>query len=202
MASPGRRPAVFLDRDNTLTVDVPYCASPKDVRLMDGVGEAVRRLNDLGFLAIVTTNQSGVGRGFFTLDQLGEVHRELRRQLGASGARLDAIYVCPHLPTDGCACRKPNTLLFERACLDFEVDRKQSFVVGDRAADIEAGLRIGCRTVWIRNYVGATEITRLGIEPTLSCSGLPEFIGWLDRVDRDGFAGESVPGPGQRNRAG
>ena len=188
MGRPKGRAAIFLDRDNTLTEDVPYCASPDDLHLIEGVGEAVHKLNELGFLTIVITNQSGIARGFFTLEQLGEVHAELRRQMGASGARIDAIYFCPHLPTDGCACRKPGTLLFERACADLGVDPKRSFVIGDRGADIEAGFWIGCRTVLIHNDVGSSELARLGIAPTVSCPGLPEFVRWLVVQGRDVLA--------------
>ena len=179
MRGPRGKAAVFLDRDNTLIEDVPNCARPADVRLLNGAADAVRTLNSLGFLTIVITNQSAIGRGILTLKQLDEVHVELRNQLAASKARIDAIYFCPHLPTDGCACRKPGTRLFERACEELEVNPRQSFVVGDRGADIEAGLRMGCRTVLIQGKLGLSDLALSGINPTVSCVGLKEFVQWL-----------------------
>jgi histidinol-phosphate phosphatase family protein len=140
------RRAVFLDRDNTIIRDCPYCSRREDVQLMEGAAEAISLLNRKQILAIVITNQSGIGRGYFSLQQMHEVNDEMRRQLAERGARLDAIYYCPHAPEESCMCRKPNTLLIERARRDF--DTCSEFVIGDRD-DIDgemarrAGLRYG-----------------------------------------------------------
>lgn len=183
MAPPeGKRAAVFLDRDNTLMVDVPYCRRPEDVKLLPGAAEAVRKFHDLGFLVVVVTNQSGIARGLFTEAELRSVNAELERQLAAGGARLDALYYCPHLPGAGCACRKPGTLLFERACSDLEIDPARSYVVGDRGADIEAGLRIGSAPILIRNDVGLAEIESSRLQPVRICSDLPEAAAWLSQL--------------------
>lgn len=173
------RQAVFLDRDNTLIYDVPYCRRPEDVRLIPQAGPAVGRLNALGFIVIVVTNQSGVDRGLFTVEDLRSVNAEMSHQLDTLGAHIDGLYYCPHLPTARCPCRKPGTLLFERACADFGIVPDRSFVVGDRGADIEAGWRIGSRAVLIRNPVGLGEVASLGRQPDLVCGNLMEFVEWL-----------------------
>ncbi len=195
MAPPaGTRAAVFLDRDDTLMVDVPYCRDPADVRLLEGSAQAVRRFCDLGFLVVLVTNQSGIARGLFTRADLDAVSAELRRQLAAEGAHLDGLYYCPHHPTAGCACRKPGTLLFETACSELAIDPGLSYVVGDRGADIAAGARIGSGTVLIRNERGLAEVQQAGLRPTLVCGSLLEFASWLQ--DRTGAG----PGGGDASR--
>ncbi len=160
-------------------VDVPYCRRPEDVKLLPGAAEALRRVHELGYLAVVITNQSGIGRGLFTEDDLRAVNAELERQLAAEGARLDGLYYCPHLPTAGCACRKPETLLFERACKDLRIDPIHSYAVGDRGMDLEAALRIGSAAVLLKNSVGLAEAEVAGIRPAFVASTLLEFTEWL-----------------------
>lgn len=138
------RPTVFLDRDNTVIVDCPYCSSREQVRLMEGAGEAIRLLNSHGVTVIVLTNQSGIGRGYFTLEQMNEVNEEMERQLGEFGAHVDSIYYCPHKPDDACSCRKPRTGLIEAARRDYGTS--EEFVIGDRDdVDGEMARRAGLR---------------------------------------------------------
>ncbi|MBX8632478.1 MAG: HAD family hydrolase [Thermoplasmata archaeon YP2-bin.285] len=129
-AGPNGRIAAFIDRDNTIIEDCPYCKSRDQVRLLKGAAAGIRKLNLNGILAIVLTNQSGIGRGYFTLEQMQEVNDEMRRQLGLEGAAIDAIYFCPHRPEDMCSCRKPATGLIEMARRDFNTT--DEFVIGDR----------------------------------------------------------------------
>jgi len=144
----GRR-AVFIDRDDTIAKDVPYCPSPDKLVLFDGVGESIRRLNDAGFLVIVVTNQSGVGRGYFTESKLSEIHDKMRSDLAEDGAKLDAIYFCPHLPEEGCECRKPNIGMVLQAMMDFDIDLSSSFVVGDSEREMELARRIGAKGIQV-----------------------------------------------------
>jgi len=144
----GRR-AVFVDRDDTLVRDVPYCARPEDLHLFPGAAAAVRRLNEAGYLVVLVTNQSGVGRGYFTEETLGRIHDKLRADLAAEGARLDAIYYCPHRPDEGCRCRKPALGLLERAVAEWNIDLRSSYVVGDGENDMALGRAAGCRTVQV-----------------------------------------------------
>ena len=122
--------AVFIDRDDTIIQDVPYCSSRDDVRLMKGAAEGIRKLNDSGIRVIVITNQSGIGRGYFTVEQMEEVNTEMERQLAVDGAHIDALFFCPHKPEDGCACRKPATGLIDAARNKLHTENE--FVIGDR----------------------------------------------------------------------
>lgn len=141
--------AVFLDRDGTLNADTGYISSVEDFVLFEETPLALKQLSDAGFSLIVVTNQSGVSRGFFTLEELHRVHQVMEQQLASCGVQLDAIYGCPHHPEEGCGCRKPATGLFEKAAKEHDVDLKESFMIGDKLIDIQAGLEAGCQTIWI-----------------------------------------------------
>ncbi len=146
--------AVFLDRDGTLIDDPGFLGDPALVRLLPGVAEAVVRLERLGFLRIVITNQSGIGRGLLSEQQLAAVHREIERQLALAGASIDGWYHCPHLPTDGCDCRKPGTALHRRAAAEFGVDLGSSWCIGDRPGDVDAALPLGAGAILVETGEG------------------------------------------------
>lgn len=143
---------VFLDRDGVLNRKAPegdYVKRPEEFRWLDGAPEAVRLLNAHDVLVVVVTNQRGVARGLVTPQALEAIHAVMREDLAGIGARLDAVYVCPH-EAGTCLCRKPDVGLFRRARDDFPaIAFERSFVVGDTAADMEAGGALGCRTVLI-----------------------------------------------------
>ena len=150
----GGRPAVFFDRDGTLMEDVDYCGDPSDVRVLPGAGEALRRLKNAGRRLFIITNQSGIARGYFTEVTYRAVDAELRRQLGAD--LIDASYHCPHLPDEGCACRKPSPQMLFDAAREHRVDLTQSFFVGDKASDLECGRAAGVRTILVKTGYGET----------------------------------------------
>jgi len=141
--------AVFIDRDGTINVDTHYIGDPDRFVMYKGVGEGVRRLKDMGYLIIVVTNQSGIARGYFTIEDLMKVHERMEYEFASFGVRLDGIYYCPHHPDDGCPCRKPNTALFEQAIKEHNIDVAGSFMIGDKELDIIAGKRIGLKTILI-----------------------------------------------------
>ena len=152
--------AFFLDRDGTLNKYVGFLRDIDDFELLPGVAQAVRAVNDSGFLAIVVTNQPVIARGEVTEEQLKEIHNKLETLLGLEGAYLDAIYYCPHHPHKGfegeipelkfdCGCRKPKTGMLERAADDFNIDLSASWMVGDSENDIKCGLNAGCKTALI-----------------------------------------------------
>lgn len=143
--------AVFVDRDDTLIVNVGYCKDPDRIQLLPGVVEGLQKLNRAGIAIIVITNQSGVGRGFFTEDDLSAVHARLRTELEASGVSLQAIYYCPHLPEDGCSCRKPRPGLLLKAASEMDLNLKTCFMIGDRELDLLAGRAAGTRTILVFN---------------------------------------------------
>ena len=142
----GRR-CVFIDRDDTIAKDVPYCDSPDKFHLFPGIPEQIKRLNDAGFLVVMITNQSGIGRGYFTEETLKAIHDRMNREIEAAGGHIDAIYYCPHRPDENCACRKPKTLMGERAAKDLGIDLSKSFMVGDSEADMGFGSALGCMIV-------------------------------------------------------
>lgn len=139
--------AVLLDRDDTICPDVPHNGDPAKMHVFPFAPGAVRRLNDAGYLVIVVTNQSGIGRGMYTVDDMVATNDEMKRQLATAGARIDDIYFCPHLPDEGCGCRKPATGMGERAIADHDLDPSQCWMVGDNDKDVEFGKRLGMRTL-------------------------------------------------------
>jgi len=182
--------AVFLDRDGTICEEIGYLSAPEQVRLISGAGEAIRRLNDHGIKTVMVTNQSGVARGFFSEERLEEIHRELSRQIRAEGAFLDAIYFCPHHPTEGrgpylrsCDCRKPASGLILRAAAELGLDLKRSYCVGDRLADLECGLPLGAKGVLVLTGYGKGENAFCGDapagRPSFVAPGLREAVQWI-----------------------
>jgi histidinol-phosphate phosphatase family protein len=148
------RRCVLLDRDGTLIVERNYLRDPSEVELLSGVSDAVRKLRELGLSIVLVSNQSGIARGFFDEQQLGRIHDRLRALLGDADAALDAIYYCPHLPEQGCNCRKPQPGMIERAAHDLGFDPRDAFVVGDKECDIELGRRVGATTVLVKTGYG------------------------------------------------
>jgi histidinol-phosphate phosphatase family protein len=145
-------PAVFLDRDGTLIADRHYLADPEGVELLPGAGEAVARLNRAGLPVVLVTNQSGIGRGYFTEAQYRSVHERLVRELAVHGARLDAAYHCPLGPDDPDPgeMRKPGIGMYARAAAEHGLDLARSFYVGDRLRDVTAVERVGGTAILVR----------------------------------------------------
>jgi histidinol-phosphate phosphatase family protein len=144
--------AIFLDRDGTLNVEVPLVAKPEDLTLIEGIGEAVRAINDAGILAILVTNQASIARGDCDAAMLGRIHARLRSALERDGAHLDAVYFCPHHPDYGppCNCRKPKPGMVRAAMRDFDIDPAQSWVIGDSAKDVQLARNAGVRCALVR----------------------------------------------------
>ena len=140
---------VFVDRDGTINVNVEYLDDPDNFQMYPGVAEGIKLLRDKGFKIVVVTNQSGISRGFFTEETLEKIHKRMNKELLEKGATVDAIYYCPHHPEDKCNCRKPKTELFEKAIKDFDVDVNNSYIIGDRMLDIEAGSKMNLKTVLV-----------------------------------------------------
>jgi D-glycero-D-manno-heptose 1,7-bisphosphate phosphatase len=138
--------AIFLDRDGTLIEDTGYLSDPALVRVLPGVNEALAKLKAAGYLLIVTTNQSGIGRGYYTERDYERVNEAMRSELRVP---LDGIYHCPHTPSHGCACRKPAPGMLLRAARDHRIEYVHSWTVGDRERDVMAGLALGCRGVYV-----------------------------------------------------
>jgi histidinol-phosphate phosphatase family protein len=146
--------AVFLDRDGTINEEVDYLDDPDRLYLIPGAAEAIRLLNEAGIRVIVVSNQSGVGRGYFSAATVETIHQRLAMQLAEHNARYDAIYFCPHHPTQGCECRKPKSGMLLQAAREHGIDTQRAFMVGDKISDLCAGRRVGCRTVLVLTGYG------------------------------------------------
>jgi D-glycero-D-manno-heptose 1,7-bisphosphate phosphatase len=167
-----RRPAVFVDRDGTLNREVHYLAKVEGLHLLPGVAAAIHCLAAAGFAVVVVTNQSGVARGLMTLDAVDAIHRELMRRLARGGVVVDAIYFCPHHPTEGraplrrrCRCRKPRPGLVHRAARELALDLGRSYCVGDGAVDLELAAAVGARGVLV--LTGHGRATRRSLDARL-----------------------------------
>jgi histidinol-phosphate phosphatase family protein len=174
--------AAFLDRDGTIAKDVYYCRRPEDFVLLPTVSEAIRLLNENGFKVVVITNQSGIARGYFTDETLAQIHQKMAEELGKNGARVDAIYYCPHHPDDGCECRKPGTALFYRAAHELDIDLKQSFVIGDTNMDINAGKAIGATTLLVTT--GPNGSADVASRPDFIAPNLLEGANWIVSISK------------------
>jgi len=148
------KPVAFLDRDGVLNVDHGYVHRPERLEWVAGAPEAVRLLNEAGIPVIVITNQSGVARGYFGETDVQQFHAHVQEQLRARGAHVDAFYYCPHHPQGtvaefaiACDCRKPKPGMLERAARDFAVDRRRSFLIGDKDDDVAAAAAFGVRGI-------------------------------------------------------
>lgn len=165
MTVAARRQAIFLDRDGTIICDVGYPADPGQVRLLPGVGDALKRLQEQGFFLVLVSNQSGIGRGWVTEGQAERVHQKVVSCLAGYGVQLDAAYYCPHTPEQKCICRKPSPGMLLQAAEDLKVDLAQCFLVGDKQSDISAGKQAGCHTILL-----AADASTMPADPVPTCT--------------------------------
>jgi len=158
--------AVFLDRDGTIMEDAHYIKSPTQVRLIPGAARAVKQLNDVHIPVIVVTNQSGIARGIFTVQDYEAVKDQFESLLRDEGAHIDASYYCPHHPsqTGPCSCRKPGTKMFEEGVRDFRLDPANVAYIGDRWRDVAVARKLGGRGIMISSPITTDEDRRLAQE--------------------------------------
>ena len=187
------RKAVFLDRDGTLNEERGYLRNVDDLVLMPGVADAIKRFKDAGYLCILTTNQSGVARGFYGEEHVQALHKQLQQQLQEhAGTQLDLILYCPHLPpradkpelnnayVQDCECRKPKPGMIMQALVVYpDIDLAQSYMIGDKASDVEFGHNAGCKTVLLKTGYGervlAGKYQALKVQPDVVAEGLCVF---------------------------
>jgi D-glycero-D-manno-heptose 1,7-bisphosphate phosphatase len=160
--------AVFLDRDGTINEEKDYLFRPEEFAFIPGAPEAIARLKNAGFLVIVVTNQSGVARGYFGIDDVRRLHEHLQRQLAAIGTTIDGFYLCPHHPAHGvgeyrteCDCRKGRPGMLLQAAAEHGIDLRRSYMVGDKLADVEAGQAAGCQPILVLTGYGRSEAGKL-----------------------------------------
>ncbi len=165
---PDIRRAAFLDRDGTIIADIGYLDDPEDIDFIPGAAMAIRSLNEAGIAVIILSNQSGVARGFFSIEKAREIETALIEKLKEQGALVDASYFCPHHPEGKvpefslrCRCRKPLPGMAETAATRFNIDMSKSWVIGDKASDIGLAKNIGAEALLVRTGVGKETETAL-----------------------------------------
>jgi D-glycero-D-manno-heptose 1,7-bisphosphate phosphatase len=188
-----KRRAVFLDRDGTLNEDIGYPSNSGHILIYPFSFEAVKKINGAGFLAIVITNQSGIGRGLLTERDLESIHQNMKASFAANGARLDAFYYCPHYLDsldpkyrDDCACRKPFPGMGLQAAAALDIDLGKSYMIGDKVEDILFGINLQSRPVLVLTGYGKDSLLALqkqGNAPAHVAADLLEAVNWI--LDRE-----------------
>lgn len=179
-----KRPGLFLDRDGTINVDHVYISDPKKIELIPGSAEAIAKAQDAGYVVVVVTNQSGVGRGIIQLENLPLIHRRLGELLSEKNAFIDDYQICVHRPEENCDCRKPSPKLVRKAAAALGIDLSISAFVGDRLSDVGTGKNSGCRySILVRTGKGREEENLLTLgpaeQPDLVAEDLASAVDWL-----------------------
>jgi D-glycero-D-manno-heptose 1,7-bisphosphate phosphatase len=186
--------AIFIDRDGTLNEEVGYITEMAQFRLFDYAAESIRMINDAGWRAVIITNQAGIARGHYSEEFLCQLHTQMESALLEQGARLDAIYYCPHHPDYGeppyrqdCDCRKPRPGMIEKAAKEFSLDLKECYFIGDRMSDVETGHSAGARSVMVMTGYGQQEYREDNSDGRVDrtrradhvCENLLEAVSWI-----------------------
>lgn len=148
---------ILLDRDGTIIVDKHYLHDPEEVELLPGALSGLKKMQAMGFGLAILTNQSGVGRGMYTHEDVHACNRRLVEMLADEGVTVAAVYYCPHAPEEGCECRKPATRLMEQAARDLGFNPSEAFMIGDKKADMGVGRNTGATTILVRTGKGTGE---------------------------------------------
>lgn len=171
--------AVILDRDGTIIKDSHYIDDPKQIRIYKGVIPALKKLKAKGWKLIIGTNQSGIGRGYFSIETLEKIHTHLLKYFKINNLHIDEIYFCPHHPSDGCHCRKPNLGMLETAAKKYRLDLKSSFVIGDKECDIQWGKNAKATTILVLTGKGKFARRHSRVSPDKITTTLPHAVEWI-----------------------
>ncbi len=171
-----KQKAIFIDRDGTLIEEVNFLHRVEELRFFDYTDEAVKLLKDKGFLVIIATNQSGIGRKVYTESDMHNIHEAIQNQLTE---KIDAFYFCPHLPDAGCSCRKPNLGMIEQSCVDFEIDLENSWMIGDKILDVELGFNAKLKTALVLTGYGENHVELLSKQPDIVAKNLLEAVNFV-----------------------
>jgi D-glycero-D-manno-heptose 1,7-bisphosphate phosphatase len=180
--------AVFVDRDGTINEEIGHLGEVGKFRLYPDSAKAIRMLNKAGYKVVVVTNQAGVARGYFTEENVEEIHAHMKAELAKEGATVDAIYYCVHHPEFGngsykqaCSCRKPEPGMLLQAAADLDIDLSSSYMIGDTAKDMVAGKRAGCKTILVLTGYGEKELHAIpsGFAPVFIARDLLVAASWI-----------------------
>jgi len=172
---------IILDRDGVINYDSPdYIKSPEEWHPIPGSLEAIAQLNRAGFAVVIATNQSGVGRGYFSLSTLQAIHQKMHDALSDCGGKIDKIYFCPHEPETHCDCRKPKAGLFDQIAKDYAVDWSHVYCVGDSVRDMQIGLSFGCKNILVLTGNGKQTLNaELNWQAIKVCDDLAAAANWI-----------------------
>lgn len=171
--------AVFLDRDGTIMEDANYVGDVERVVVIPGAAAALRRLLEAGYKLFIITNQSGVGRGYFTREAVESIHAHLDEYFGRHGVRFDRYYVCPHHPEDNCDCRKPKPKFLLDAAREYGLDLANCFMIGDRTSDIQAGINAGVTAILVLTGVGRETLAKQEVKPNHVAEDIGAAATWI-----------------------
>lgn len=178
---------VLIDRDGTINVEQNYLSAPDQIELLPQAADGIKILRELNLPVVVVTNQSGIGRGYFDLAKLEEIHNRLHEVLRENETSIDQIYFCPHTPEDSCLCRKPAAEMAQRAAKDFNAELSKSFVIGDNICDIELGKNIGATTILVLTGYGEITAQEKFTVPDYTVENLFEAANVIKEIlDQDG----------------
>ena len=185
----------FLDRDGTICVEKNYLSSPDDLELIQGVSLSIRELNHMGIKVVILSNQSGIARGYFSIEQLITINNRLKELLAAEGATLDGIYFCPHHPKGSvkkysleCNCRKPKPGMMLQACHDFSIPVQDCIVIGDKLSDTRMGMNEHLVSILVRTGYGRQEESKgkMGIDYTVAVDDFAHAIDYIKQGTKNG----------------
>ena len=171
--------AVFLDRDGTIMEDSNCVGDFGRVVLIPGAARALKQLQDAGYRLFVITNQSGVGRGYFTRESVEAIHAHLDRYFANAGVHFDRYYVCLHHPEDNCDCRKPKPKFLLDAAREYGLDLSRCFMIGDRPSDIQAGINAGASTILVLTGAGRDSLANQEVEPDFVAEDILAAATWI-----------------------
>lgn len=168
-----KQKAIFIDRDGTLIEEVNFLHRVEDLRFFNYTDQAVKLLKENGFLVLIATNQSGIGRNVYTEADMHAVHKAIQDHLTE---KIDSFYFCPHLPNEGCSCRKPNLGMIEQALEDFEIDLENSWMIGDKVLDVQLGHNAKIKTALVLTGYGKKHQDILDQQPDIIAKDLLEVV--------------------------
>lgn len=175
----GKRPAAFIDRDGTLIEEVNFLSRVDDLQVYSYTAKALEILKERGFLVVVVTNQSGIGRGMYSEADMHAIHEAMQAQLGGM---IDAFYFCPHLPDEGCECRKPGLGMLNFAQRDLPIDLERSWMIGDKRIDVETGQAAGIGSALVLTGYGLIHQNELSRAPDVVSENLLQAV---ERIVQD-----------------
>lgn len=177
-----KRKFVILDRDGTIIIEKNHLIDINEVELIPNAAKAIKKMKDFGLGVIIVTNQTVVGNGHISIKELGEIHKKIINLLSKDKAAVDGLYVCPHTIEDNCFCRKPKLGLIKQALKEHDFNPKESFVIGDKALDIELGQNMHARTFLVRTGYGARVEKENIVKPDFVVDDLEQAVSMIKSI--------------------